>query len=243
MLHKKHLILALSAAFFMLAACSNSNGTSSDSTLTAADFAARMKQVPAAQVLDVRTPGEFEKGHLEHAMNIDWNGSSFQRETATLDKSKPVFVYCLSGGRSAAAAEQLRADGFKEVYELKGGLMKWRAAGLSETTENEATASNQGLTLEQFNRLAASAPMVLIDFYADWCVPCKKMKPYLDEISRDMAGEVLVIRINADDNTALCRELHVDALPVLQLYRQGSVSWTHEGYIGKEEVIGKIREY
>ena len=85
-------------------------------------------------MLDVRTPAEYTQGHLSNARNIDWNGGEFEKSIAKLDKSKPVFVYCLSGGRSAAAASKMRSIGFREVYELSGGFAKWKAAKLPEAT-------------------------------------------------------------------------------------------------------------
>jgi thioredoxin-like negative regulator of GroEL len=67
------------------------------------------------------------------------------------------------------------------------------------------------------------------------------MKPYLEEISNDMADKVVVIRINADDNKALCKELKIDALPVLQLYKNKTLSWTNTGFIEKAEVVKQLQ--
>ena len=93
-------------------------------------FADKITQSTKVTVLDVRTPEEFIDGHLAKARNIDWNGEGFENEVVKLDKSKPVFVYCLSGGRSASAASRLRSMGFREVYELDGGIKQWRDAKL-----------------------------------------------------------------------------------------------------------------
>lgn len=226
----------MASAILLLTSCSNG---ASQSTLNAQAFSEKIKQLPDAVVIDVRTPEEFSKGHLQHAVNIDWNGGDFGNSTAKLDKSKPVFVYCLVGGRSAKAAAQMRADGFKEVYEMEGGMMKWRAAGLPETTNDKPATPS--LTKAQFDSLTRSGKQVLVDFYADWCAPCKRMKPHLDEISQTMADKVIVIRINADDNTALCKELGIDALPVVQLYHNGEATWNHRGYASKEEITAQLR--
>jgi thioredoxin len=129
--------------------------------------------------------------------------------------------------------------GFTKVYEMDGGIMKWRGANLPETTSN--TTASTGMTKQQFDALLNSDKLVLIDFYADWCAPCKKMKPYLDEISKDMASTVTVIRINADDNQTLCKDLKIDALPVLQLYKNKSLTWTNTGFIEKAEVIKQLQ--
>lgn len=229
-------LLFVSATLFN--SCTSGQTGNSKTNLSATEFADKIKELPSAPIIDVRTPEEFSKGHLQNAKNIDWNGDDFNQQTATLDKSKPVFVYCLSGGRSSAAASQMRSEGFKEVYELNGGIMKWRGANLPETTEN--TISSAGSTKQQFDELLKSDKLVLIDFYADWCGPCKKMKPYLDEISKDMADKVVIIRINADDNQELCKELNIDALPTLQLYKNKILTWKNTGFIDKAEVVKQI---
>jgi thioredoxin 1 len=215
-----------------LFSCSNGQAPAGYS-LSTGEFSEKTKKIPGAAVIDVRTPEEFVKGHLQNAINIDWNGNDFDKQILKLDKSKPVFVYCLSGRRSADAASKMRADGFNEVYELEGGIMKWRAASLPESKAGTST----GMTKEQFDDLLKTKKWVLVDFYADWCAPCKKMKPYLEEISKEMKGKVQVIRINADDNQALCKELKVDALPVLQLYKNKSLTWNNAGYIDKEGIL------
>lgn len=235
----KFLITLFTVTAFLFNSCSNGQAQNSKTKLSAAEFAEKIKELPAAPLVDVRTPEEFEKGHLLNAKNIDWRNNNFQGQISQLDKSKPVFVYCLSGGRSSAAANQMRSDGFKEVYELDGGIMKWRADNLPETT-GTASAST-GMTRQKFDELLNSDKLVLVDFYADWCEPCKKMKPYLDEISKDMADKVVVVRINADDNKSLCKELKVDGLPVLQLYKNKTITWTYTGFISKEDVLKQIK--
>lgn len=234
---RKLFSIALVAIFFN--SCTNGQTQSTKTNLSTTEFAEKIKELPTATIIDVRTPDEFSKGHLANANNYDWNGNEFEKQIAPLDKSKPVFVYCLSGGRSSSAANKMRSNGFKTVYELDGGILKWRGANLPETTDN--TVASNGMTKKQFDALLNSDKLVLIDFYADWCAPCKKMKPYLDEISKDMADKVVVIRISADDNQTLCKELQIDALPVLQLYKSKILTWTNTSYIDKAEIIKKLK--
>jgi len=236
---RKYLVILLAATTFAFSSCTNGQTQTSNTNLTATEFAEKIKELHSAPIVDVRTPDEFSKGHLQNAFNYNWNGNDFQKQISKLDKSKPVFVYCLSGGRSSSAASQMRSEGFKEVYELSGGIMKWRAANLPETTDN--TSSSTGMSKQQFDALLNSDKLVLIDFYADWCAPCKKMKPYLDEIAKDMADKVVVIRINTDDNQQLCKELKIDTLPVLQLYKNRTLIWTNTGYITKEDLLKNIQ--
>ncbi len=229
----KSVLYSLIVYSTLLVSCTS--GQTSQTNLSATEFAEKIKAMPQAPVVDVRTPEEFEKGHLVNSKNIDWNNSNFEEQISKLDKSKPVFVYCLSGGRSSSAASKMRQDGFKQVYELNGGIMKWRAANLPETTE--ASIISPGMSKQQFEQLLVTDKLVLVDFYADWCAPCKKMKPYLDEISKDRTDKVTVIRINADDNQALCKELKIDALPVLMLYKNKALTWENKGFIEKADVV------
>ncbi|MBS1644669.1 MAG: thioredoxin family protein [Bacteroidetes bacterium] len=238
---KKFSSVLLLLLAILVNSCTIGQSQSSGTNLSAKDFEAKIKELPQASILDVRTPEEFAKGHLANALNYDWNGSDFDKQIAGLDKSKPVLVYCLSGGRSASAADQMRQEGFKEVYEMKGGILKWKAAQLPLTTDNQVAAKSAGLTRAQFDALVTSDKVVLVDFYAEWCQPCKKMKPYLDEIARDMADKVIVQRINIDENDALSRELKIESIPVLQVYKQGKLVWNNSGFIEKEGVLPHLQ--
>jgi rhodanese-related sulfurtransferase len=79
----------------------------------------------AAQLIDVRTPKEYNDGHIGAAKNIDFYGSTFKTQMEKLDRNKPVLLYCHSGGRSGQALTMLKSMGFKEVYDLKGGWSSW----------------------------------------------------------------------------------------------------------------------
>lgn len=236
---KKYIVIVLATFTVLLNSCSNGQSQGTKTNLSANEFAEKIKTTNSAVVIDVRTPDEFSKGHLQNSQNINISGNDFDKQIEMLDKAKPVFVYCLSGGRSSSAASKMRANGFKEVYELDGGIMKWRGTNLPETTENTVNKS-VGMNKQQFEAMLNSDKVVLVDFYADWCAPCQKMKPYLEEITTQMADKVAVIRINADDNQELCKELQIDALPVLQVYKKQSLTWTNVGFIEKADVVKEL---
>jgi rhodanese-related sulfurtransferase len=82
---------------------------------------------PEVQLVDVRTPEEFSEGHLENAINIDVTSDDFDAKVASLDKEKPVMVYCKSGGRSARASARLKELGFKTITDLEGGITNWKS--------------------------------------------------------------------------------------------------------------------
>ncbi|MQP52390.1 rhodanese-like domain-containing protein [Flavobacterium sp. LMO9] len=80
---------------------------------------------PEVQLVDVRTPEEFNEGHIENAVNINFMSDDFDANVANLDKEKPVMVYCKAGGRSAKAAARLKELGFKAITDLEGGISNW----------------------------------------------------------------------------------------------------------------------
>jgi rhodanese-related sulfurtransferase len=89
------------------------------------EFIAKLQSSNGGQLVDVRTPEELNEGKIENAQNIDFYANDFKSKIEALDKSKPVFVYCRSGGRSAKAANIFKEAGFKEIYDLQGGYMNY----------------------------------------------------------------------------------------------------------------------
>ena len=82
------------------------------------------------QLVDVRTPVEYKTGFIAKAQNIDFYSPTFDKDVSQLDKSKPVLLYCKAGGRSAKCAQKLISAGFVKVYDLEGGISKWKHKGL-----------------------------------------------------------------------------------------------------------------
>jgi rhodanese-related sulfurtransferase len=96
------------------------------SLLTPQELSAKKSEVI---LIDVRTPEEFASGHIEDAVNINIFDQNFKTNLESIDKKKPVSVYCKVGGRSAKAADIMREMGFEEVYDLKGGIRNWEKPG------------------------------------------------------------------------------------------------------------------
>jgi len=231
--------------FFIVACitfgCSNNQPQGNSSPIDAKTFSNKITHVPNAQILDVRTPEEFDKGHLENAININWNSSDFVQNLSEIKKSKPVFVYCLGGSRSAAAVAKLKEEGFIKVYDMKGGFMAWNAAGLPSTTQKNL--KNKGLSFIEYNNLINdSSKLVLVDFYADWCGPCKKMAPFIKKIAEEKNQMLTLVKINVDDNKELCMQLGIEAIPVLRIYKNKLIVWQNEGYINENTLRESIEK-
>ena len=93
------------------------------------DFELIMDTTSNGLLLDIRTDNEFAQGHLLGAQQIDFYKNDFSKALEKLDKDQPVFIYCRSGNRSGKAAQQMKAMGFSEVYNLEGGISAWSKRG------------------------------------------------------------------------------------------------------------------
>lgn len=228
------------SSLVLTSSCNSSNTTGGiNFQLNAPEFSDKMANTPGGVVLDVRTAGEFAQGHIANATNISWNDPTFDGKINNIPKTTPIFIYCLSGSRSMSAANFMRNNGYSNVYELMGGIMKWSAANLPLTTDS-SVKKVAGMDLASFKELTKGDKIVLVDFYADWCLPCKKMEPFLNEIANEKKEKVTLIRINADEQSELCKSLKIDALPYLQLYKNEELLWEKVGFIDKMGIEKEI---
>ena len=207
-------------------------------SLNAEEFEKQLNATPNAQVLDVRTQDEYLSGHLKNALLADWTDpNEFQRRIAFIDKHKPLFVYCLSGGRSAAAAARLRKMGYENVYELRGGTNAWRAAG----KPLEGAGDAQQMSVDDFYKAVNSAPVVLVDFDATWCPPCRMMEPVLKSLETNNPGKYTLLKVDGGRDQALLQQFKVTALPVFIVFKDGKQVWRKDGVVEEKELAGQIK--
>ena len=230
----KYLYIVLLYSF---ASCNNDN----NNLVSAIKFSEIISNDKSVIIIDVRTPDEFNKGHLKNSLNVNWFDENFDENLNIFSKDLPVMVYCLSGGRSSKANERIKSLGFKNVYELDGGILEWRKNKLPEATLNNNFKNS--LTVEDFNNFIETDKIVLVDYYANWCAPCKIMEPYLDEISDEYSSSLELVRINYDKNLPLVRSLEVYGLPVLQIFKDKKLMWSHVGFIEKSLVVDEVKKY
>lgn len=204
--------------------------------LTATEFEKRI-QAGESQLLDVRTAGEFQSGHLKNSLQADWlNNKEFTERIKYLDKSKPLLVYCASGIRSGDAAKYLLAQGFANVQNLKGGLTAWKLEG--KTVEQPAGATQ--MTLDAYKTFTASAEVVLIDFGAEWCPPCKKMEPVLNQLQKELAGQFKLVKVDGGMDVDVMKAQKVESLPVFIIYKNGKETWRKQGVVELSELKEKL---
>lgn len=138
---RKHIMLALPVILITLAVLITGcglTGTTDKATTQAEDIGPQdafeliqeNRNNADFVVLDVRTVAEYNEGHLENVINIDYYGDTFSDEINALDKNKTYLVYCRSGVRSAGAVEIMKGLGFRQVYNMTGGIIQWQQDGL-----------------------------------------------------------------------------------------------------------------
>ena len=104
-------------------------------------------------------------------------------------------------------------------------------------TELKITAANFE------NELLRSDKPVLLDFYADWCGPCKMLSPVLSEIADEYADVLRVAKVNVDDEPELAMKFKVSSIPMLVLFKNGKIISTSVGYRPKDEILNELKLY
>ena len=104
-------------------------------------------------------------------------------------------------------------------------------------TELKLTAANFE------NELLRSDKPVLLDFYADWCGPCKMLSPVLGEIADEYADVLKVAKVNVDDEPELAMKFKVSSIPMLVLFKNGKIISTSVGYRPKDEILNELKLY
>ena len=202
-------------------------------TLGPVAFDNQMKAQPGT-VIDVRTPDEFVTGHLRDAVNMDFYAADFDAQFLKLDKSKTYYLYCQKGARSKNAMEKFKKKGFTQVYNLKGGINDWVDEG--KPVDREAAPEQAEMTVDEYKRQTASFPLVLVDFSATWCGPCKKLSPIVDKIGHDRAKEIKIIKIDVDANSSVARHNSIEEIPTLAFYKDGKIAMRMIGLYSEKQL-------
>ena len=125
--------LKITILFFVttfLTSCQGQNSKAVVQNLDVKNYSEKLEKTKNPQLIDVRTPQEFASEKINDAKNINWNGTDFVAQVEKLDKSKPVFVYCKVGGRSAQACDWLENHRIPNVLNYSDGMLGWDAASL-----------------------------------------------------------------------------------------------------------------
>lgn len=83
--------------------------------------------------------------------------------------------------------------------------------------------------MDNFNEIISSDSLVLVDFFATWCGPCKMMHPVLEQLKEKMGDRIRILKIDVDNNETLCAQYSVQSVPTLMLFRKGEMLWRQSG--------------
>lgn len=95
----------------------------------------------------------------------------------------------------------------------------------------------------RFKSIIKSERPVLVDFYADWCQPCKQIPPILKEIKSTFKESIRIIKVNVDNNPFIASHYHVKSIPTLILFKEGSVQWMGVGVVDPSELNSVITQH
>ncbi|OFX84318.1 MAG: thioredoxin [Bacteroidetes bacterium GWF2_33_16] len=93
-----------------------------------------------------------------------------------------------------------------------------------------------------FSEIINDTKPVLVDFYADWCQPCKMVAPILKQVKDQMGDNVKVIKINVDNNPVVSAKYNIRSIPTLILFKNGQIMWNKVGVASANEIIQKVSE-
>mgnify|MGYP003850553805 CR=1 FL=1 len=95
----------------------------------------------------------------------------------------------------------------------------------------------------KFNEIINKEQLTLVDFYADWCGPCKSLAPILQEVKLVLKDEVKIIKINVDQHQDLASEFMVRGVPTMLLFKKGQLLWRQSGVMSRNDLVKIIREH
>jgi len=99
------------------------------------------------------------------------------------------------------------------------------------------------ITDSNFEEVVSKNPLVLIDFFADWCMPCRMMAPVIEELAKEYAGKVLVGKLNVDENPATADRFQVFSIPTLVILKAGEEVDRIVGFVPKIQVEARLKKY
>jgi len=111
----------------------------------------------------------------------------------------------------------------------------------AETNINTKSEIKNAENMSSFNEIINGEQPVLVDFYADWCAPCRMMAPILEQVAGDMKGQIKIVKVNVDKNRDAAMKYGIQSIPTLMLFQKGEVKWKGLGVIQADQIQQIVR--
>jgi thioredoxin len=209
--------------------------------ITPQEFDKLFKTHEGAILIDLRTPKEFAVARLKKAINVDLMMEGFEDfMVKKFSKNSKLFLYSQSEEDAKNASQYLFEIGYKNIWTLKGGFENWILSSKPYISGSQNFTPQNIYTKEIFQKKIRENKYVIVDFYADWCGPCKKMAPILFDID-NKRDDVTLFKIDSDQNQTLVREYEITDIPTILIFRYGRQTWRTTGITEAKEILDRMQ--
>ncbi len=226
---------AIALAFLMMAC-----GNGPSSKIDAKELSKKAEEANV-QILDIRTAEEFKANHIEKSVNIDINSPKFDSLTSVLYSSLPVYIVANDDKAADKGVTRMNILGFREAKALTGGVSAWEKAGFELVSEKPKVVYESDTI--PFLKARMGSKLVMVDFNATWCGPCKILQPTVEKIHDERAADVIVYSIDTDENPALAREYNANQIPLLVFIKNGKEVYRSLGVQPEESLLAIIDKF
>lgn len=186
-------------------------------------------------LVDLRATELFNKGRIAKSISIPFENQDFEKAIAYISKETPVYLYCQNGEISQNAAVFMKDLAYKNVIVLRGGFENWVKVPLPYVGGGSKSEILAYYSLADIDNLAKKYPLLLLDFYATWCKPCKLQDPILKELNKNHP-ELKIIKLDADKNQTLAAHFEIEEIPTLILFKKSKQFWRKSGLVKSKQL-------
>lgn len=191
-------------------------------------------------LLDLQSDHNFKRGRIKKFTNIPFESESF--ESKLLEKVKlydNILFYCTNQEENQLAFQFLKEIGYQKVKFLKGGFETWQSNSKPYASNLRSIKPYTNLSYQNLQAILVQNEFTLVDFYADWCKPCKKMNPILKEIAENDKS-IKILKVNSDEAGSLVNHYGIEEIPTYIFFHNKNQVWRYSGEISKNELVAKL---
>ncbi len=230
--------------FFCLAS-SFAQAQGSAYVVESAKLMSKVKANPQGVLLvDVRSAVEFDKGSLPNAVQIDPTAPDFIDQVKSLKTPQigMVVLVCLTGEKSAQAAETLRMHGLGEVFSMNGGLMALARTSEASMAHLAPKPENGGITRQEFTDMIYSAPNVLFHFTSAGDPQHAARMAEYEALNRQFEGRLNIVTLDVYEHPFITSKFAYTRLPYYMWFTADGMKWEHNGPLTQQAILNTLAE-